>query len=1290
MSGAPSPEQLKELLEETNFTAKEIQGFFSFGPDDTIDEDLFITLCAANGMTAPGLVRRMWDLFDVDDDGLCSDMELVKALNPLLRGTLEDVAGMFFELYDVDGDDELSATEIIAVYSDLLRASTPRASTPGVDAQGSKDVEIESRDGLTASQRRNITMLVRDAKAESSSGTLDKEAFKKVVRESVKATDQTSSLLSGRNLFFLFVTSWSEVGTSFALPAMGALSARIQRRFDCGAAEIGQLTALYYGAAMIGPMIGGLFMDKVGPELVVIGANVLVTLGALCQAIADGSSMFWLLMIGRVLLGLGGEVTPFTSVEILGKLFPDYFGLMAGVRNLIQSLCGFLAFVLLPIWADYGSSPEPANFNATGAERVPYIDNEGTSFALWVTVWLGVASTVSNVIVKQAMEKGSGGAEEAADSANITEAFRGFAKATAPQPPGACNKWKFPPAFFLACVGIKAQYFAPFGFTAFSNKVYADKFGQTKAEASFLSGVISLVAGLLGPIMGPLSDKYGQRSLFLSAFTAFALLGFVLLAISGGDNAAHVWVASLLFALQYGFGDTVAYISIRLIVGTSRAGVGYGVYGILGNLMATLVPLVGGMIMEMDNSNDLICWYFAFLMLLGTACWMGVRWLEGPLSFLELPSSAIIETDDDHLQAACLAMIIDGPGGLNYAESVKLSDTTGHATGAAARELTAINPFITVKFGRFTKGDRVHRTLTVKGDAKNEWGLQPDFSRVDGQGVMVSRTPGDEEVCIVDIWHDSLLGTDMTRHIAAMSITVEQAKSCKGKWQDLTVFGAALDTDGDGKIDDNDDLAEGKLKIKMTYHEDLRKLELEFGTSTLPDIRDQHLCDALTFSDSNIIAVSLTCFVWYLIISTIFYDMYFRECTDGPSSLSDSEGFLSVGNRSAAATVALTGDVLDARNTSELSIATENWGVDMANAGCENAGGLKSFLDALVRHISCVVRASRQTNTLLPAPRASACVCTARPGISIHYLHDGGIWNSPAELRRVRSGHGPLLLLRLHTPHDEHALNWCMFVLLLPGQILTVIYILSGMVIMGVLAGAVGQKLLVAVGSLTERVELIVLHGLECLQERMERGAESESQRIDDAAKKQYNPVRAVVSSFASMAVLLGIGTVAYMKLEKDVSAVKALYFTVVTVTTVGFGDIAPESSASKMFSVVFVPVGVIFFAKAMSAISDVPIRNRAAQLESYVLNQFLRQTTTYDLNALQRSVDLKEGEPIRKNDFCLAVLLRLGSVKREDLERIEAIFFALDRDRCVLRIFLIAHRCACSRTSLEREIHAT
>lgn len=311
---------------------------------------------------------------------------------------------------------------------------------------------------------------------------------------------------------------------------------------------------------------------------------------------------------------------------------------------------------------------------------------------------------------------------------------------------------------------------------------------------------------------------------------------------------------------------------------------------------------------------------------------------------------------------------------------------------------------------------------------------------------------------------------------------------------------------------------------------------------------------------------------------------------------------------------------------------------------------------------------ARSLSPSLP-PYARALVCNCAPGISIHHLHDGGIWNSSAEFRN-RSGHGPFLLLFVLIPHAQHVLDCCCLLVLHLPQMLTVLYILSGMVIMGVLAGAVGQKLLFAVGNFTENLELIVLHAAKCLQKRVERSVDSETKILDEAAKKQYNPVKAVLSSFASMAILLGIGTVAYMELEEDVSAVKALYFTVVTVTTVGFGDIHPQSTASKIFSLVFVPVGVIFFAKAMSAVSDIPIRNRAAKLESYVLSQFLRRLTSYDLNALQRSVDLKDGDPITKNDFCLAVLLRLGSVKAEELERIEAIFFALDKDRCVLYLY--------------------
>lgn len=263
--------------------------------------------------------------------------------------------------------------------------------------------------------------------------------------------------------------------------------------------------------------------------------------------------------------------------------------------------------------------------------------------------------------------------------------------------------------------------------------------------------------------------------------------------------------------------------------------------------------------------------------------------------------------------------------------------------------------------------------------------------------------------------------------------------------------------------------------------------------------------------------------------------------------------------------------------------------------------------------------------------------------------------------------------------HDYHPYLLPYVCVALLRQLLTVLYILSGMVIMGILAGAIGQKMLFAVGRVIERVELVVLLAADCIQEKVaKRSADSEQAVADAASAKRYSPVKALLVSFASMAVIFGVGTLGYMEMD-GMTATKALYFTVVTVTTVGFGDIHPTSPEAKLFSLVFVPVGVIFFAKAMTVISDIPIRNRAAKLEAYVLNQFLRQLTTYDLNALQRSVDLKEGAPISKNDFCLAVLLRLGRVSADDLERIEAIFFALDKDRCAQSIpYPILHCCIC------------
>lgn len=55
---------------------------------------------------------------------------------------------------------------------------------------------------------------------------------------------------------------------------------------------------------------------------------------------------------------------------------------------------------------------------------------------------------------------------------------------------------------------------------------------------------------------------------------------------------------------------------------------------------------------------------------------------------------------------------------------------------------------------------------------------------------------------------------------------------------------------------------------------------------------------------------------------------------------------------------------------------------------------------------------------------------------------------------------------------------------------------------------------------------------------------------------------------------LIAIGTLFYRAVE-GLDWVDAFYFTVITLTTVGYGDISPETDAGKIFTVVYVLAGL-------------------------------------------------------------------------------------------------------------------
>lgn len=60
-------------------------------------------------------------------------------------------------------------------------------------------------------------------------------------------------------------------------------------------------------------------------------------------------------------------------------------------------------------------------------------------------------------------------------------------------------------------------------------------------------------------------------------------------------------------------------------------------------------------------------------------------------------------------------------------------------------------------------------------------------------------------------------------------------------------------------------------------------------------------------------------------------------------------------------------------------------------------------------------------------------------------------------------------------------------------------------------------------------------------------------------------------------ATVVATGTVFYRFVE-DVRWIDSLYFCVITLTTVGYGDISPTTTAGKVFTMVYVVVGIGVF----------------------------------------------------------------------------------------------------------------
>ena len=118
---------------------------------------------------------------------------------------------------------------------------------------------------------------------------------------------------------------------------------------------------------------------------------------------------------------------------------------------------------------------------------------------------------------------------------------------------------------------------------------------------------------------------------------------------------------------------------------------------------------------------------------------------------------------------------------------------------------------------------------------------------------------------------------------------------------------------------------------------------------------------------------------------------------------------------------------------------------------------------------------------------------------------------------------------------------------------------------------------------------------------------------------------------------------------------VNAIYWGVVSGTTVGYGDISPSNDGTKIFCMFFLVFAVITTANALGTVGDALMEGSDGQVMS-ILDKKLDA-------AFLMSIDMDGSGEVTEFEYLAAMLIRLNHVDQDQIDSIMKAFRKLDQD---------------------------
>jgi len=154
-----------------------------------------------------------------------------------------------------------------------------------------------------------------------------------------------------------------------------------------------------------------------------------------------------------------------------------------------------------------------------------------------------------------------------------------------------------------------------------------------------------------------------------------------------------------------------------------------------------------------------------------------------------------------------------------------------------------------------------------------------------------------------------------------------------------------------------------------------------------------------------------------------------------------------------------------------------------------------------------------------------------------------------------------------------------------------------------------------------------------------------------------------------SMIIVLILTGMIVMSAAEDWSMAEGFYWSCITITTVGYGDMVPSTYEMKWFTTVYGVVGVIMLAECFSFIAEYPLMAERLRAEKAVLEQYGEHMSAEMLDNIARD-EFFEGIGLRakkgavsRAEFTISMLLLLDKITMMEVRDCIHSFDLLDED---------------------------